>query len=239
MGDREETRWVKNKRVCCFSFGKMFNLDVLKPIPPQWPKESIKSWDKPCQCTEVGRGIWKVPGKAEGSFSTKWVWARDFTLLKDELTLRTIKEMHWARTPPRHVWLLMCWLAMTAAETAGRRLYFWAVRRLFFFSFYKKFQSFRCKACEILVSWPGITPTPPALEAWSLNHQGSSYGGSFSLPLSYHLRQNLRHNWLGPHYRISALSGSIRKAKSILRQVRLSPSPAPCRLPCSTTPVPF
>ena len=27
-----------------------------------------------------------------------------------------------------------------------------------------------CKACGILVPWPGIEPTPTALEAWSLNH---------------------------------------------------------------------
>ena len=27
-----------------------------------------------------------------------------------------------------------------------------------------------CAACGILVSWPGIEPTPPAVEAWSLNH---------------------------------------------------------------------
>ena len=26
-----------------------------------------------------------------------------------------------------------------------------------------------CGACGILVSWPGIEPAPPALEAWSLN----------------------------------------------------------------------
>ena len=27
-----------------------------------------------------------------------------------------------------------------------------------------------CKACGILVPWPGIDPMPPAVEAWNLNH---------------------------------------------------------------------
>ena len=27
-----------------------------------------------------------------------------------------------------------------------------------------------CMACRILVPRPGIEPTPPAVEAWSLNH---------------------------------------------------------------------
>ena len=29
---------------------------------------------------------------------------------------------------------------------------------------------FCCVECGILVPWPGIELTPPALEAWSLNH---------------------------------------------------------------------
>ena len=152
MGGREETRWVKNKRVRYFSFGKMFDLDVLKPIPPQWPKQITKSWNKPCQCTQVRRGIWKAPGKAEGSFSTKRVWARDFTLLKDELTLQTIKEMHWARELLQGLcdYSSVGWRWLQLKQQVGVS-YFWAVRRLFFFSFYKKFQCFGCKACEILV----------------------------------------------------------------------------------------
>ena len=36
---------------------------------------------------------------------------------------------------------------------------------LFIFSFL-----FGHSACEILVPWPGITPVPLAVEAWSLNH---------------------------------------------------------------------
>ena len=39
---------------------------------------------------------------------------------------------------------------------------FW-LKKNFFFWLYPM-------ACRILVPWPGIEPTPPAVEAWSLNH---------------------------------------------------------------------
>ena len=40
----------------------------------------------------------------------------------------------------------------------------------FCFCFLKKFFIFGCKACEILVPWPGIEPSPPAVAGQSLNH---------------------------------------------------------------------
>lgn len=41
-----------------------------------------------------------------------------------------------------------------------------------------------CKACGILVPWPGIEPTPLALEAWSLNHWTPGKSPSFSFKSS-------------------------------------------------------
>ena len=40
---------------------------------------------------------------------------------------------------------------------------------IFWFYFFIYFSP-HSEACGILVCWPGIKPTPPALEAWSLNH---------------------------------------------------------------------
>ena len=42
--------------------------------------------------------------------------------------------------------------------------------RRFFFLIFKIFFIFGHSTCWILIPWPGIRPTPPALEAQSLNH---------------------------------------------------------------------
>ena len=44
-------------------------------------------------------------------------------------------------------------------------------RSLFFFFFFKAYLFIGQVACGVLFSWPGIESAPPALEAWSLNHQ--------------------------------------------------------------------
>ena len=42
----------------------------------------------------------------------------------------------------------------------------------FWISYFKFFIFWLCHAaCGILVTWPGIEPAPPALEAQSLNHR--------------------------------------------------------------------
>ena len=50
------------------------------------------------------------------------------------------------------------------------------------------------RACRILVPWPGIKPTPPAMEIWSLNHWEVPYrsfkGTSYPYPKSFAIYQN-------------------------------------------------
>ena len=52
---------------------------------------------------------------------------------------------------------------------------------MFFFLIFKIFTFWpHYAACKILVPWAGIWPTPPALEAWSLNHWTAWEGPSYS-----------------------------------------------------------
>lgn len=92
MGGREETRGIKNQRFCYFSFCEMVSSDVLKPsISTSVTKTGHQ------KLSQALSGMWKAPGKVEGFFSTHWAWAREFPLLNDELTGRTLKETPRAR----------------------------------------------------------------------------------------------------------------------------------------------
>ena len=70
-------------------------------------------------------------------------------------------------------------------------LYLWATREaMFYFSFIIYLFFWPHSTLDILVPWPGIEPTPPALEAWSLNHWATS-----EVPPSLCFKRQLTRVW--------------------------------------------
>ena len=103
-------------------------------------------------------------------------WAR-----KDPSGMGEVRDTHVTTLRVR----VRLWKNTSDATPSAR---FWSrlLFLLFFLTcvFYFIFKIFtfwpRYAAYRILVPWPGIRPTPPALEAWSLNHWTAWEGPSYS-----------------------------------------------------------